>query len=105
MDHLRLPLQDAEDVEVYSKRDKWKPGSIKGNPNSATSVGYTVVTDNGTFAKVPAERFRRRFCGTGEAKKIQYYSGVRDGWKEAVVYWKADAQPEDFLLRGQVPPE
>lgn len=102
MESLRMPLEEKDDVEVFSKRDWWKVGQITGNPNSATSVGYTVSTDSGTFAKVPAHRFRRRFPG-GTA--VEYYRSVYWGWQDATIYGDPARQENGIWIGdlGQAP--
>lgn len=64
---------------------------MKGGGSGASSVGYSVSTDNGDFAKVPAERFRRRWTG---GREVMYYDGPQRGWVEAKI-WGSQGTEED----------
>lgn len=99
LDAIRLQFQQADLVDVFSKRDGgiWLEGSIIGRQSlGATSVGYGVNVDeqnvgyrihvdeqNIWLENFPAHRLRRRLppgCA------VEVYRGPPRGWVGAVVH-------------------
>jgi len=91
MDSVRLPLEQSELIEVFSKRQGgvWFPAHVSGHqPAGATSIGYTIVVEETThqpqtrLENIPSVRLRRRFLA-GWA--VEVYRGPVQGWVSATV--------------------
>eukprot|EP00929_Paragymnodinium_shiwhaense_P022810 TRINITY_DN14456_c0_g1_i1.p1 TRINITY_DN14456_c0_g1~~TRINITY_DN14456_c0_g1_i1.p1 ORF type:complete len:2229 (+),score=454.98 TRINITY_DN14456_c0_g1_i1:189-6875(+) len=90
MDALRLPFDQSDPLQVFSRRDggTWHPATAHGQQHaSASIVGYGVkvhIDGHGTVLdRVPPSRLRRHFL---EGAAVDVYRGHSAGWLSAVVH-------------------
>eukprot|EP00928_Gymnodinium_smaydae_P066832 TRINITY_DN49797_c0_g1_i1.p1 TRINITY_DN49797_c0_g1~~TRINITY_DN49797_c0_g1_i1.p1 ORF type:complete len:602 (+),score=43.30 TRINITY_DN49797_c0_g1_i1:53-1807(+) len=97
LDMLRPPLQDAELVEVYSRRyGRWLPASIVGRPPRGPHRNYKALLLEAELPElqltVPATRVRRRFPA---GCSVHVYRGPPAGWVAAIVHSDVLSAPDE----------